>query len=330
MDFPTITLEEHFISANAAEGRALPASALKSWEQIRAHPTWLKKLKDISSDGSRVQAMDAGQIGMQVLSNSYGLSSCRPDFVTAANDELAAATRAQSRFKGFASLPMKHAQEAAAEFERCVKELGFVGALIDSHQDDGRYYDDYSFWPVFAKAEELDVPIYIHPTIPLEEVQTALYDGNYDAKFANILGIAGWGWHCDTALSVLRMYGAGLFREHPNLKIVVGHMGEMLPYMLDRIDEKVSQMAGQEQSFRDVWARNIWVTTSGMFTMAPMACLLKTTALERILYSVDYPYSATEQGRDFLELLGESGMVSKVELRMIACENAKALLKLGE
>lgn len=98
--------------------------------------------------------------------------------------------------------------------------------------------------------------------------------------------------------------------------------------MLDRIDEKVSQMAGQEQSFRDVWARDIWVTTSGMFTMAPMACLLKTTALDRILYSVDYPYSATEQGRDFLELLRESGMVSKEELKMIACENAKSLLKI--
>ncbi|KAK6220640.1 hypothetical protein LQW54_002085 [Pestalotiopsis sp. IQ-011] len=274
--------------------------------------------------------MNAGRIGIQVLSNSYGLSSCRPDFVTAANDELAAATRAQSRYKVFASLPMNHTQQAAAELERSVKESAFVGALIDSHQDDGHYYDDRAFWPVFAKVEELDVPIYVHPTIPLQEVQTTLYDGNYDAKFANILGIAGWGWHCDTALSVLRMCGAGLFRGHPNLKIVVGHMGEMLPYLPDRIDEKVSQMAGQTQSFSNVWAKNIWVTTSGMFIMAPMACLLKTTALERILYSVDYPYSATEQGRDFLDLLGESGMMSKKGLNMVACENAKALLRLGE
>ncbi|KAF7528375.1 hypothetical protein G7054_g10183 [Neopestalotiopsis clavispora] len=329
MGLRTVTLEEHFLSKNMDDGRALPATASKTWEQIRAHPSWLNKLKDVSPDGSRMKAMDSGQVDVQVLSNSFGVSSASPELVAAANDELATATGAQARFKGFASLPMKHSQAAVKELERCVKDLGFVGALIDSHQDDGRYYDDRDFWPIFAKAEELDVPIYIHPTIPLEGVQSSLYDGSYDHEFGVMLGIAGWGWHCDTALSVLRMYGAGLFNTYPKLKIVIGHMGEMLPFMLDRIDEKVSQMAiGQERTFRDVWARNIWVTTSGMFTLPPMACLLQSTAIDRILYSVDYPYSATEQGRDFLELLEHSGTVDKEQLEMIAYKNAEALLKL--
>ncbi|ETS85215.1 hypothetical protein PFICI_03240 [Pestalotiopsis fici W106-1] len=329
MEFPTITLEEHFLSKNTDDGRALPASASKTWEQIRAHTGWLNKLKDVSPNGSRIKAMDAGRVGMQVLSNSFGVSSSIPSLVAAANDELSAATVAQPRFKGFASLPMKHPSEAVRELERCVSELGFVGALIDSHQDDGRYYDDREVWPVFAKAEELDVPIYIHPTIPMEGVQSALYDGNYDNDFGLLLGIAGWGWHCDTALSILRMYGAGLFNAYPKLKVVIGHMGEMLPFMLDRIDEKVSQLAiGQKQSFREVWAQNIWVTTSGMFTLAPMACLLQTTALDRILYSVDYPYSTTEQGRNFLQLLEQSGTVTREHLEMIAYKNAAVLLKL--
>lgn len=325
----TITLEEHFLSNNFNDGRALPESFSMNWEHIRANPEWLRRLKDVSPSGSRIQAMDAGRVDMQVLSNSFGVSSSTPVLVAAANDELAAAAAAQPRLKGFAALPMKHPQDAALELERCIKKLGFVGALIDSHLDDGRYYDEPSFWPVFAKAVELDVPIYIHPTSPTDVVQAALYNGNYDAQFGTLLGIAGWGWHCDTALSVLRMYGAGLFGELPALKIVVGHMGEMLPFMLDRIDEKLSLTAqARRESFREVWARNIWVTTSGMFTLAPMACLLRSTDLKRILYSVDYPYSRTQQGHDFLELLKGSGLVDQEQLEMIAHKNARALLKL--
>ncbi|EHK48505.1 hypothetical protein TRIATDRAFT_281365 [Trichoderma atroviride IMI 206040] len=111
---------------------------------------------------------------------------------------------------------MKHGKAASEELERCIKELGMVGALIDSHLDDGRYYDEVAL-DVFAKAQELDVPIYIHPTTPLEDVQVALYDGNYDKEVGAVLGIAGWDWHCDTALSVLRMYAAGRVELQANL-----------------------------------------------------------------------------------------------------------------
>jgi predicted TIM-barrel fold metal-dependent hydrolase len=324
MTYPTITLEEHFISSNAIA--ALPTSH----RQIvtSANSEWLNRLTDFSPDGSRIMAMDSGHVGVQVLSITCGITSLAPEVVADANNELAKATEAQPRFKGFAALPMKYGKAAADELERCIKQLGMVGALIDSHLDDGRYYDDEVALDVFAKAQELDVPIYIHPTTPLQGVQAALYDGNYDKEVAAALGIAGWGWHCDTALSVLRLYTAGIFWKFPNLKVVVGHMGEMLPYMLDRIDEKVGQMwLGAKMSFKEVWEKNIWVTTSGMFTMPPMACLLRNTSIDRIMYSVDYPYSTTEQGKTFMRELQESGLVTEEEYCKIAFKNAEKLLK---
>jgi predicted TIM-barrel fold metal-dependent hydrolase len=324
MSSPFITLEEHFLSSNAIA--ALPTSQSQLYTKVR--PDWLEKLTDITPNGVRINAMDSGRVNVQVLSNSFGITSLAPEVVTTANDELYNALQAQPRFKGFAALPMKHGKAAAAELERCIKELGMVGALIDSHLDDGRYYDDEIALDVFAKAQELDVPIYIHPTTPLEDVQAVLYDGNYDKEVGAALGIAGWGWHCDTALSVLRMYAAGIFWKFPRLKVVVGHMGEMLPYMLDRIDEKVGQMWQKaELSFKQAWAQNIWVTTSGMFTMPPMACLLKSMTIDRIMYSVDYPYSDTEQGETFMRELRESGLVTKEEYANIAFKNAEKLLK---
>ncbi|KAL7800823.1 amidohydrolase 2 [Trichoderma afarasin] len=305
MSYPTITLEEHFLSSNAIA--ALPTSQSKFYTKVK--PAWAEQLSDISPNGSRIKAMDSGHVGIQVLSNSFGITSLAPEVVAAANDELAKACKAQPRFRGFAALPMKHGKAAAAELERCVKQLGMVAS------------------DAFAKAQELDVPIYIHPTTPLEDVQAALYDGNYDKEVGAALGIAGWGWHCDTALSVLRMYAAGIFWKFPNLKVVVGHMGEMLPYMLDRIDEKVGQIwLKAEMSFKEVWERNIWVTTSGMFTTPPMACLLRSTSIDRILYSVDYPYSTTEQGKAFMEELRESGLITEEEYSKIAFKNAERLL----
>lgn len=324
MSSPFITLEEHFLSSNAIA--ALPTSQSQFYTKVR--PDWFEKLTDITPNGVRINAVDNDRVNVQVLSNSFGITSLAPEVVSAANDEMYNVIQAQPRFKAFAILPMKHDKAAAAELERCIKELGMVGALIDSHLYDGRYYDDEVALGVFSKAQELDAPIYIHPTTPLEDVQEALYDGNYDKEVGAVLGIAGWGWHCDTALSVLRMYAAGIFWKYPNLKVVVGHMGEMLPYMLDRIDEKVGQIWQKaELSFKQVWAKNIWVTTSGMFTMPPIACLLKSMSIERIMYSVDYPYSDTEQGEAFMRKLRESGLVTEEEHSKIAFKNAEKLLK---
>jgi predicted TIM-barrel fold metal-dependent hydrolase len=245
----------------------------------------------------------------------------------AANDELASAISANpTRLAGFALLPMAEPALAAEELKRCITRHKFVGALIDNHTN-GQFYDDRKFWPVFAKAQELDVPIYIHPSYPDEEFGAAHYRGNYDDRIAVALGAYGWGWHSDTALSILRLYAAGLFDTYPNIKIIIGHMGEMLPFQLERVIA-IAARFGRQRGLRDVWTQNIWVTTSGMFALAPLACLLQTLPIERVLYSVDYPFSANEKGFAFLEEVKKSGLIKEgEEWERFLYKNAQELLK---
>lgn len=325
MDHPTITLEEHFSSANLES--SVDPSVARFYDTLM--PPYRSRLADVSPNGSRIAAMNSGGITIQVLSNSFGITSCSPEIVAAANEQLAKATSAQPRFRGFATLPMKYPTAAAAELERCVQQFGFVGALIDAHLDDGRYYDGEEFSEVFAAAERLDVPIYFHPTTPTDQATATFYKGNYNMAFEMALGIAAWGWHSDTALSVLRLYAGGVFERFPNLKIVIGRMGELIPFQLDRVEEKLEQICGDRTlTFKQTWERNIWVTTSGMFTLSPMACVLRNTKIDRIMFSVDWPFSENEQGQAFLKKLQESGMVSKEEFEMIAYKNAEALLRI--
>jgi predicted TIM-barrel fold metal-dependent hydrolase len=220
---------------------------------------------------------------------------------------------------------MSDAPAAAAELERCTRELGFVGALVDNHIN-GQFYDDERFWVVFEKAQELDVPIYIHPSRATEEM-VEYYKGNYDDSVAVALSAYGWGWHSETAGHILRLYASGLFDRFPRLKIVIGHMGEMLPFQLERV-MLVSAQLGRERSFKEVWDANIWVTTSGMFALPPLACFLQTTSIDRVLYSVDYPVSVNEKGLEFFEKVKESGLIAGEDLEKFAFRNSEALLGL--
>jgi len=215
---------------------------------------------------------------------------------------------------------------AAAELARCVQDLGFVGALLDNHLD-GEFYDAAKFWPVFEKAQELDVPLYIHPTFASEKMLEH-YKGNYDDAVAQQLSAFGWGWHSDTGLHILRLFASGLFDRFPKLKIVIGHMGELLPFQLDRCINITNRWTNRERGLKQVWDENIWVTTSGMFSLPPLACLLQTTSVDRVLYSVDYPFSATEKGREFFGEVVKSGLLKGGELEMFASGNAEKLLKL--
>lgn len=319
MSYPTITLEEHYFSRTLSQPGKLDTMTKNFPPQI------MEKLYDF--DDKRISAMDEGSISMQVISQGPEACSCSPEDVTAANDELYDATKANERFAAFGSLPLKDVDAAVREFERCVKQLGFVGVLIDSHLVDGQYYDDRKFWPIFDCAERLDVPVYIHPTFPVPAVKEAMFDGSYEDAVSFALGTSAWGWHSDTGLCVLRLHAAGLFEKYPRVKIVIGHMGEMLPFMLDRIHMRSSSwMKGKTRSIYDVWNSNIWITTSSFFSLDPMACILRNTQPERIMYSVDYPFSETKQGHEFLEKLRTSGMVSQEVFEQIAWRNAEKLL----
>lgn len=246
----------------------------------------------------------------------------------AANDKLAAACQKfPTRFKGFATLPMQDPTAAANELERTVKEFGFVGALINNHAEGGVMYDDEKFWPVFEKAVELDVPIYIHPTYP-EENMSPHYAGNFSTMAKVMMSAAGWGWHSECGLHILRLFASGLFDRYPTLKIVIGHMGEMLPYMLDRICHSTRHWGQFKRDLRTVFRESIWITTSGLFTLPPFECLLKVSSPDRIMYSVDYPFSTTETGLQFVEEIEKAGILSKDELEAFAYKNAEKLLKI--
>ncbi|KIK66809.1 hypothetical protein GYMLUDRAFT_69890 [Collybiopsis luxurians FD-317 M1] len=308
---PVITLEEHYISPK------LMAKAPERFGYV------LPQLQSL--DQQRLVDMDAGSISLQVLSH-VAVEAPSPEVARLANDELHAAVQKRpKRLTAFAILPMSDPHAAVEELTRVKNELHFVGALVNNHLN-GRYYDDTFFWPVFERAQELDVPIYIHPCFPAENTESQ-YKGNYSDFTAFWLGMAGWGWHVDTGLHILRLFASGLFDKFPRLKIVIGHMGELIPFQLNRIVPMSQAWGTKERGLREVWRENIWVTTSGMFSLAPLACLLDVTPVEHVMFSVDYPFSTNEMGKKFLEDVRESGLVNAEQFEAIAYKNAERLLK---
>ena len=307
-----ITLEEHFISKGISGA-------------IDQYNTWSYSVSSkLSSIGDeRLKDMESGGVNLQVISHApycATIDECR-----IGNNELAKACEENTkRFSAFAMLPMLEPANASAELERCVKRLGFVGALINNHTD-GTFYDDERYWPVFEKAVELDVPVYIHPSFP-SQTMSDHYKGNYPDQVAFMLSIASWGWHSECGHHILRLFAAGLFDRYPKLKIIIGHDGEMLPFMLDRTLPLSKFWGERQRDLRTVWQQNIWVTTSAMFSLAPFACLLRVSSVDKIMYSVDYPFVPNENGLAFVKELEQSGLVTEAELQMICHGNAEKLL----
>jgi predicted TIM-barrel fold metal-dependent hydrolase len=254
------------------------------------------------------------------------------DAVTAAslvhdtNDELTAAVRAHpTRLGGFAALDLKNPIAAAAEFERCISHLGFLGALVDGTTD-GHFLDDPRFLPVFEAAVHLGVPIYLHPAPPPQAVRQAYYSG-LPGQLGFLLSIAGWGWHAETALHTLRLILSGLFDRLPKLQLIIGHMGEGLPYALARSSSVLSNAAPHlRQPVAEYFKSNIHLTTSGYFTLPPLRCALDVVGIDRLMFSVDYPYSPNTRGRAFLESAQQ--LLNSDDLSALAHGNADRLLHL--
>ena len=236
-----VALEEHFTVPDLVR-RIDPAAISRRGFRPRkppvGRPNPIELLPEIGE--KRLKSMDEAGITVQVLSNT----GAGPDLVPGPdglviaremNNVLAAAiARHPDRFAGFAVLPMQSPDACAAELVRAVKELHFLGALINGTTE-GRFLDHPSYDGLIAAAVELDVPIYIHPHLAPEPVRQAYYS-DLEPGAARVLEAAGWGWHSETAIHLLRMVLAGVLDRHPKLKIIIGHMGEMLPVMLDRID----------------------------------------------------------------------------------------------
>jgi predicted TIM-barrel fold metal-dependent hydrolase len=282
----------------------------------------------------RIADMDSNNIDMQVLSiSSAGLDKLDSAIATAvvrdANNALAAAVAAHpDRFAAFATLNLQEPQNAAKEFERCITELNFKGGIVMGTSK-GIFLDDQRFEPIFEVAQRLNVPIYMHPGFPPKAVAEAYYSGLPD-NIGFGLSMAGWGWHAETGLHCLRLILSGVFDRFPRIKIIVGHMGDHLPYNIARADRVFSGIASEsaDPPFKrrviEYFRENFYITTSGYFDLAPFKCALEILGADHIMFSVDYPYSSNTAGREFLSHLN----VSPKDFEKITHGNAERLLKL--
>jgi len=316
-----IAIEEHY-----AHPALQPAEALAN---LREHPQLARiqeRLEDVG-DG-RLADMDTAGIDLQVLSHTVPGAEVWPAAEAVAgarqaNDDLAKTIAAHpDRFAGFASLPMRDPNAAAAELDRAVQDLGFRGAMINGLVD-GHFLDDPMFAPVLSKEAELDVPLYLHPSFPPPEV-ARVYFGGLPPVLADHLATAGWGWHAETALHLLRMVSTGVFDRIPDLKVIVGHMGEMIPFALSRIDTVLTPVAGLRRPVADYFQTNIWLTTSGYTTFPPLQCAISVVGIDRLIFSVDYPYTDNASARTLLD----TAPISPVDRNKLAHNTVETLLRL--
>jgi len=325
-----VALEEHFTVPSLVRRIDPGAISRRGFRPRKAPPGGPSPMELAPEIGERrLQSMDAAGITVQVLSNT----GPGPDLVPGPegvamaremNDFLAAAiARHPDRFAGFAVLPMQSPDATAAELARAVRELGFVGALINGTTE-GRFLDHASYDGLLAAAVDLDVPIYIHPHLAPEAVRQA-YFADLQPGASRVLEAAGWGWHSETAIHVLRLVLSGALDRHRRLKLIIGHMGEMLPMMLARVDEVFAlDIEHLQRPISRSILDQVWLTTSGIFTEPPLLAALLTFGIDRLMFSVDYPYAANAKGRAFLDRI----TLAPADMAKLTHANADGLLKL--
>jgi predicted TIM-barrel fold metal-dependent hydrolase len=282
---PIIALEEHY-----ADDELI---ATYTGLDVNPVPEIVRRLRDVGEE--RLKAMDADGIDMQVLSHTAPSTQklgadLAVAFARRVNDRLAALIAAHpKRFSGFAALPTSNPAAAADELDRCVTALGFKGAMIHGLAN-GVWLDDKSIWPIFARAEQLDVPIYLHPSTPNPAVIDAYYK-EYATRYPILLRAA-WGYTLETATQAVRLVLSGVFDAHPGLKIILGHLGEGVPFLLWRINSAFMRSAKDSVPFRDIFRKHFYVTTSGFFSDTALLCSVMELGADRIMFSVDYPFEA--------------------------------------
>lgn len=277
----------------------------------------------------RIAEMDEAGIDFQVLSHGAPATQ-RGDAETAvrlarnANDSLAQIVSAHSdRFAAFACLPTPDPAASAAELDRCVNEFGFKGAMVHGLTN-GLFLDDKRFWPIFERAQALDVPLYMHPAQPDPAVVDVYYK-DYVEDFPSIL-TAAWGFTVETATQGIRLVLSGVFDEYPNLKIILGHLGEGLPFLVWRIDQALARRGNRDTSFsfRDYFCEHFWITTSGFFSNPALICCVMEMGVDRIMFSVDYPFVMNKPATDWIPHIP----LSSEDKAKVLHGNAEKLLKL--
>ena len=309
-----IALEEHF-----SIGELLPTSAeLEFFDPVvldAVEPLLPelaeKRLANMDKAGIEIAVLSQTAPGIQAITDSTEASA----MARYANDALYAAIEQQPRrFRGFAALNLQDMDAACAELKRCVSELGFVGALVNGSTQ-GEYLDNPRVDPLWSTLEQLDVPLYLHPGLPT----------NQPASMVEELDGATWGWSFDTATHALRLIVKGVFEKHPNANVILGHMGENLPFYLWRLDSRYASTRYRNDigtTPSAVFRRNFYITTSGVCDDAALQCSIATLGPERIMFSTDYPYEDIELAGRWIE----QATIDPIAKTMICRNTARTLL----
>jgi 2,3-dihydroxybenzoate decarboxylase len=312
-----IALEEHFLAPGFEDYWQPTMADVAAPIRDSIH----ERLTDFGA--LRLETMDRAGIDRSILSLSGPGVQAERDVATAtrrartANDFLATAiAKVPGRYSGFAHLAMQDPGGAADELERCVRDFGFCGALINGHTH-GRYLDDRAFDPLWERVEALRTVIYLHPADPI-------------AAFPALAGHQGlrratWEWTIETASHALRLVFGGVFDRYPGAQLMLGHLGETLPYLMSRFDSR-AKLYGVALARKpsDYIRGNIFVTTSGLFAAEPLDCAIKALGAERVMFSSDYPFESIEESSVFIE----GAVIDGATLEKVCFRNAADLFKL--
>jgi 2,3-dihydroxybenzoate decarboxylase len=317
-----IGLEEHFALEDTL-GDSENFVGKDTWRVLRS------QLLDVQE--MRLREMDENGIEMMLLSlNSPAVQAvydvpAAVELARRTNDVLAEqVAKNPKRFAAFAALPMQDPEHAARELERCVRTLGFKGALVNGYSqvqsaDNAVYYDLKQYWDFWQVVEQLDVPFYLHPREPSER---KAYSGH-----PWLIGPA-YGFGAETALHALRLIGSGLFDRYPALKIILGHLGEALPFTLYRIDERIAWSPlgyPAKKKISEYFAENFYITTAGNFRTQSLVNSILEIGADRILFSTDYPFEEVRKAANWFD----NASISEADRFKIGRENALRLFRLG-
>jgi 5-carboxyvanillate decarboxylase len=301
--------KERYERIAVEEGFTIPEIAKLRFGEHSGPPSAMRRhvfesLLDLGE--GRIKTMDEDGIATQVcvLAGAV-IQDIDPvegnELAALSNDRLAEASRKYpGRITGLAAYAPRDPLRAARELERAVKTLGLKGGIVNSHAK-GEYYDDEKFWPIFECVEAMGVPIYIHPRDPSPQM----------IKPYEVTGFKiGWSWAAEVGTHVIRLIGNGVFDRFPRLKIVIGHMGEGLPFHLDRIDNRYfweHEMAGAAPKLKrkpsDYFRDNVAVTTSGMNFAGPLKMTIAQIGIDNVLFAADWPFENVRQSTDAVDAL---------------------------
>ena len=316
-----IGLEEHF-AVEETVGH-IPAGLTNAADRGR-------RLLDMFD--MRIDLMDKNGMDLMILSlNSPAIQETynakeAVELARRCNDHLAdTIARRPDRFRGFAALPMQDPDAAIVELERCVKELGFKGALVNGYSqigdpDTAVYLDDARYRDFWAKMQELDVPFYLHPRNPMPD-QTKIYEGH------PWLMAAAWAFTVETATHALRLLCSGIFDENPRLKLLLGHLGECIPLHAWRTQNRFNRDPRPRPFKHDLFyylRNNVWVTVSGNYRTPALINTIAEMGADRIMFATDYPFETVEDACTWFD----NAEISEEERQMIGRTNAIKLFNL--